>query len=807
MDLIFQDVRYALRSLRRSPGSTIVIVLTLALAMGTSAVLFTVIDTVLQSVPAQDRSRVVSVSSTDPQRGRRRIGASPADFLDWKARSRSFESLGAMTFGTFNLTGIDTPLRVRTARASVDIFPALGIEPPIGRTFKFDEDRAGGNHVALLSKRFWQRQFDGDPAALERTIILDGEHYAVVGVMPARVEIGALRQVDLWLPLAIDSAAATRDQRSLYVFGRLKPGVTRRQSGAEMATIGGQLSQMYPTTNSGIGIVVEPAIEAFGGGGVRFVLRLLFLMAALLIVVACANVANVILARAAGRRREFAVRAAIGAGRSALMRQLLIEDGMLSVLGGAAGLLLCTWEVDAVRAIAGTEMPIFSAMTVDTNVLLFALAIVVIAPFVFGFLPALRAAAPDLREGLKDGARSVAGNLRARRVRAILVGSQVAVAVVVLVEVGALVRTALLLRSTERGFDATNLLTVRIDLPESKYRDPDRAHQFFDTLTQRLAGLPGVRGAAAIDRLPIADRERPVRFTIEGRPAPPTGEEPWAAIASVSPSYFRTMLIPLVGGRELSSADSADAGAVALVSRLAAIRYWPRGDAVGHRVRLATDDMGGRWIDVVGIVGDVRNSDSDAGPIPQIYLPHAQRSSRAMAIVVRGANIDVESLAGTIRREVVALDRDQPIYDVKTMDRVLFEDLADIYILVSMLVALAGIALGLAATGTYGVIAYGVTQRTSEIGVRMALGAEAADVVRMVVTQGLAPVIVGACIGFAFGFALVRVTTSALEEVTSRGLTTYLVVAVLVGAVTLLASYLPARRATRIDPMAALRAE
>jgi putative ABC transport system permease protein len=811
---MFQDLKYATRSPTRNAPSTIVIVSTLALAMGTSAVMFAVAETVLQSVPARDRDRVVSISTTDLQHGRPRLEVSVPEFVDWQSRSRSFDALGAMTFSTLNLTRVATPMRLRAIRASADFFPALGVLPASGRLFTADDDRAGSHRVALLTDEFWRRQFAGNPGAVGREMTLDGEAYTVVGILPASVSVGSLRQTDVWVPLAADPSRAARDRRLLYVLGRLKPGVTRAQSAAEMTTISRQLEREFPTSNAGIGIAVDPALEAFGGrGNVRFVVGLLLMMAALLVWIACANVANVILARAMGRRRELAIRSAIGASRLRLVRQLLIEDVVLSVLAGAAGLLLCAWEVDAVKAVAGRGTVILSDLAVNGNVLLFATALCLAAPIVFGLLPAIRASMPDLLDGLKDGTRTATAGPQGRRLRGILVACQVALAIALLAEVGVMVRATFALKNIEKGFSSRNVLTLRIDLPQATYAGERRVRDFLDALTSRIAELPGVQSAAAVNWLPIVNRERSVRFTIEGRAASDRGvgdlgadNALWAAVASVTPGYRRSMDIPLVEGRDLSSADSADAAPVVLVSRLAARRYWAGADPIGQHIHLQNADAGDRPAEVVGIVGDVWTGNRDVGVIPQIYVPAAQAPQRTMAIVVKSSG-DAAALTAAIRDRVAALDKDQPIYDVETMDQLLEDDMVEMYIVVSLLMALAFIALGMAAAGIYGVIAYGVTQRTHEIGVRMALGAQSQTIQRMVVAQGLVPVVAGGVVGLALGFALVRVTSNAMSELTPHDSLTYVAVAGLVGTIALLASYLPARRATRIDPITALRAD
>jgi len=804
MESVFQDLKYAIRSLARSGITTMVIVATLALAMGTSAVMFTVAEAVLQSVPARDRSRVVSIAATDPQHGRPRLEASVPEFADWRARARSFESIGAMTFTTVNLTDVAAPLRLRAIRASADFFPALGIQARQGRLFTADEDRPGRDAVALLTEDFWRRQFAANPSIIGRPLTLDGAVRTIVGVLPASVSVGALRQHDIWIPLAADPARAPRERRLLYVLGRLKPGVTAAQSAAEMSGIARQLERELPLTNTGVGIVVDPAIEAFGGrGNIRFMIGLLMLMAALLVWIACANVANVVLARATGRRRELAVRSAIGASRLRLVRQLLVEDIVLSVAGGAAGLLLCAWEVDAVKAFAGGDMVIFSDLAVDARVLLFAIAVGLAAPIVFGLLPALRASAPDLRGWLKDGGRGATAGPRGRRVRGVLVACQVALAIALLVEVGFMVRAVRALSTIDSGMNPHGLLTLRVDLPEATYSTERRIRDFYTALTARVGAIPGVQSTAAINWLPIVNRERPVRFVIDGRPAPSPVEEAWAGLASVTPAYRRTMEIPLVAGRDLTPDDSADQRPVALISREAARRYWGVADPIGGHIRFLGQN---REPEIVGIVGDVWTGNRDAPVIPMIYVPQMQVPQHAMALVVRAPG-DATTLANAIRARVLEIDKDQPVYDVKTMDRHLFEDHADTYILVTMLVALAAIALGLAAAGLYGVVAYTVGQRTHEIGVRMALGAESRVVQRMIVAQALVPVAIGAVVGLAMGFALVRTTAAAMREVSPRSPAVYLAVSIVVGLVAVAASYFPARRATRIDPIGALRAD
>jgi putative ABC transport system permease protein len=805
VESLLHDVRYGARSLAKDLGTTAVVVLTLALAMGSSAVIFSAVDTVLHGAPVKDPSRVVYLASTDRQRGRDRTGVSVPDLADWEAQNRSFQELAAFTFGTFNLSGIDVPVRVSALRASADLLRLWGMKPILGRGFLAEEDVPGRDRVVVLTNGFWRRQFGADPGILGRSVTLNGEPHTVIGVLPAEIDVGVLRQIDLWVPLARDVTRSPRDQRSLFIVGLLEAGVTMQQAGADIDGIARRLERQYPETNAGIGAVALPVVEILGGGNVRFVAALLSLMAVLVVVIASANVANAILAKCSARRRELSIRTALGASRFRLVRQLMIEALILSSLGGGVGLLLCAWGLDAIRAVAGADMPVFSEMTINTRVLVFGLLLALVTPLLFGLLPAARSSSVDTREGLKEGARS-AGGLRGRRLREILVVCQVALALTLSIEIGLLVRTTLALRNMEKGFDPRNLLTLRIDLPASKYEAPDQLRDLFTRLIERTEELPGVRSAGAISRLPIADRELPGRFAIEGQPPQTPNAQPWAAHAIITPAYRRTMGIALIKGRDFALTDSASAPPVALISQLAAHRYWPDQEPIGRRIRVVTTDSSNPWLEIVGIVGDVRNSDPDAGLIPQIYVPLSQSPTRTMAIVARTES-DPLALTAAIRAEVLNLDKDQPIYAVRSMDQVLYDDLAGTFILAGILVALALIAVGLAASGIYAVIAYSVAQRTHEIGIRMALGARARTVLTMVLTQGFVPILVGALAGLGGGFVLARLTSSALREMNPTDPATYVGVSVFLGTVVLLASYLPARRATAVDPIVALRAE
>jgi len=802
VDTLFQDFKYALRTLTRSGVTTFVIVGTLALAMGTSAVMFTVAETILQSVPARDRDRVVSIAATDVQHGRPRLEVSAPEFLDWRERARSFDAIGAMTFSSVNLTHVAEPMRLRAVRASADFFAALGVRPQLGRLFTAEEDRSDGR-VALLTDEFWRTRFAADPSVVGRTLTLDGDARTIVGVLPKSVDAGALRQRDVWLPLSAERDRSPRDSRALYVLGHLKPGVARAQATVDMDAIARQLEREHPRSNAGVGIAVDPSIEAFGGrGNVRFVIGLLMLMGAVLVWIACANVANVVLARAMSRRRELAVRSAVGASRFRIVRQLLVEDVVLSIAGGAAGLLLCAWEVDAVRTIAGRDLIVLSELAIDARVVLFALGVCLAAPIVFGLLPAFRASKPDLRDGLKDGARGAAAP-GGRRLRGALVACQVALAVALLVEVGQMVRATLALQHRDKGFNPRDLLTLRIDLASAAYSSEARVRAFFDRFSERAATLPGVRAVGAADWVPIVHRERTVRFTIDGATPPAPGSEPWAALTSVTSDYRRAMEIPLISGRDFFRSDAVDAAPVALISAEAVRRYWDDGRAVGRHIRLIGSD---REREIVGVIGDVWNGNRDVPVIPQIYVPESQRTQRAMTVIVRGTP-DTTSLTSAIRAAVGAIDADQPVYDVKTMETILAEDMVEMYIVVGLLVSLAAIALGLAAAGVYGVVAYSVTQRTHEIGVRMALGARSGAVHRLIVAQGLVAVAIGAVVGVVIGFGLVQATAAAMRELRPRDPLIYAAVVAGVAVVALAASYVPARRATRIDPLSALRAD
>jgi putative ABC transport system permease protein len=633
--------------------------------------------------------------------------------------------------------------------------------------------------------------------------MLNGEPHTIIGVTSPDVNIGIFGQTDLILPLVLDPARTRRDDRTLFAVGLLKSDVTRAQSAAELANLAGRLQTEYPATNAGVGAIVRPLIE-LTGESTLFVILLLALVAAFLLLIACANVANVLFAHWTGRRREFAIRAALGASRAQQVSQLLIESLALSSVAGATGLLLAAWGVAVIRAVAGSRTLVFSEMAIDARALGFGVLIAFIAPFVFALLPAFRSSTPNAQE-LRDG-QSLAGAVRGVWLRQSLVVGQVALAFLLVIEGGSLVRTAWSFNNIEKGFDASNVLTLRVDLPAEKYAESSQIRQFVEALLSGIERLPGVVSTAATNRLPIADQEQNVPFTIEGQPIVAPEALPRTARAAITPAYLQTLRIPLVQGRSFSSTDTADVPAIAVINREMARRHWPAGDAIGKRIRLAPASTG-PWIEIVGIAEDVRSSDADAGPIPQIYVPAAQSTERSIGIILRTDGTRPADLTAAIRAHVARLDNELPVFDVATMEEVLFADLGSTYLLVGLLAAVALIALALAAGGVYGVIAYSVSQRTREIGIRMALGANPRTVVATMLKNAALALCIGGFMGVGGGFGLVYLTSSALGEIDPSDPVVYGVVLSFLASVAFLASYVPARRALRVDPIVALKAE
>ncbi|HUE87474.1 MAG TPA: ABC transporter permease [Vicinamibacterales bacterium] len=801
---ISQSLRYALRALRRNSTTTVLVVLSLAIAIAASAVVYSAIETVLRLIPANERGRLVYLASTNAQRRPARVGVSIPDFIDWSAQNTTFEALTAFTFDTFNLTGLEIPVRVSAARVSANLPSVWGFDPVPGRTFRGNEDRPGAERVVLLSSRFWEQQFSGNPGVLGQVLLLDGEPHTVIGVAPPEVNVGIFRQVQVIVPLVLDATRAPRDQRQLFVTGVLKAGVTREQGAADLEGIARRLQSEYPRTNAGTNAVVRPLLELVGET-TSFVILLLSLVAALVLIIACANVSNVMLAYWTARRREFAIRAALGAGRFQQIKELMLESFVLSALAGATGLLFATWGLSITRTVAGGDLLVFNEMAVNGRVLLFGVLVAFAAPFGFALLPAVRSLTHSPQE-LNDGSRSGTA-AHGGRLRQILVVSQVALAFILVIEIALLARTVSRLGDLEKGFDPTNVLTLRVELPSAEYVEARQVRDFIDALLVGIERLPGISSAAAVSRLPIADREQSLQFVIEGQLLLAPEALPRAARAVITPHYLRTMRIPLIRGRDLVRADSAEAPRVGVVSQEMARRYWPDSDPIGKRIQFMPAASAQDWIEIVGIVGDVRNSDADAGVLPYVYVPASQQPERTMAIVLRTEGPDPAALTSAIRTQVAQLDKDLPIYGVATMDQVLFADLGSNYLLVGMLAAVALIAVGLAAAGIFGLIAYSVSQRNREIGIRIALGAQPQAVLRMMLRQATTAVGVGGLLGITGGFALVYLTASAIGEVDPHDPVAYTSVLVFLAGVAFLASYLPARRALRVDPMVVLRTE
>ncbi len=808
MGTLWSDVRFGMRSLRRSPLTAGAALLALALGIGANCAIFSVVNGVLlEPLPYPDPDRIVLIRESNPGMGYPTFSVASQNFLDWRQQSRSFTALAALDTASVSLTGRGEPQKLRAATVSADFWQVFGVarmRGGAGRVFTAAEDTPANHRVAVLADGFWRRRFGADPAIVGSSLTLDGESYTVVGVAPPRFDMPSHR--DLWLPLAVDPAKADRGAHTFLVAGRLRPGVSLQGATTEMVGIAGRLARQFPATNEGwtvrlIGLR-ENMVQL-----IRPALLVLVAAVAAVLLIACLNVANLLLVRMASRERELALRTALGASRGRLVRQVLTESVLLSLGGGLLGLLLAVWGVHALVALGGNKIPRADSIAVDWKALAFTLGVAVGTGLLFGLIPALQSSGGHLHASLKEGGRAVAGGARGRLARQALVLSEVAVALVLLVAAGLLIKSFSRLHSLDPGFRSQGVLTVALAPAELRYHEPKRQIAFYRALLARVAQLPGVDQAGTAYPLPLSSDRMILNFAAGDRPFPRPQDAPAANVRFVSPGFFRTLGVRLLKGRVFDDHDTDATTPVAVINRTLADKLWPGGDALNKRLTLDDPhDKDVRWMTVVGVVGDVRHLSLDRDPGDEIYTAQLQSPQLNSTLVVHTAG-DPRTLATPIRRVVQDLDHDLPVDQAQTMDEVVAASLASNRFNTVLLGLFAGLALVLAAVGVYGVVSYTVDQRTHEIGIRMALGAHRDDVLGLVLRQGMILVLIGLGLGLAVAFAATRQLASLVYGVSTNDPWTFAIVALVLAAVALAANFLPARRATRIDPLIALRQE
>jgi predicted permease len=809
LETLWQDVRFGARMLRKNPSFTVVAVLTLALGIGANTALFSVVHAVLlEPLPFPRPAELVMVWERVhlPNYQDERDTPAPGNFADWKSRNTVFSDMGAIRERSWSLTGGGEPIRIEGEAVSAGFFEALQVRPLLGRVFTAEEDRPGGPAVAIISHSLWSQRFSSDPRIVGATIHLNDEPCTVVGIMPPGFHFPDPDDM-LWIPMAMTPAQlSNHGSHYLRTIARLRPGVSQVQAQGQMDTIAQQLTAQHPDSNTGVGVNVVPLREQLVGD-VRPALLVLLGAVALVLLVVCANVASLLLARAAARQREMAIRVALGAGRARLVRQLLTESLLLALLGCALGLLLARWGIRALEAISPPDLPRVGSFGLNVPVLLFSLAVSALAGLVFGLAPALTALRGDMRAPLAEGSRGTAGRSHAR-LRGALVVAELALGVVVLTGAGLLLRSFMFLQNIPLGFDSSRVLSFRVILPGSRYAKLDQSTAFYQRLLEKLQELPGVRSAAGISFLPLTFSGRIAAISIEGRASVSSGQLPFADFRMVTPGYFRAMGIPLAEGNDFSWGDSPHVPAV-VISETLAHKFWPAENPIGKRLKLGESESQNPWLTVVGVVGNVHQQNRTSEPRPAIYLSAAQDVNVGDTVrdwVLRAGG-DPLALAAAVREAVWSIDAALPVSRVQTMDRVLSATLAPQQFNLLLLGLFAALALILSSVGLYGVTAYFVGQRTREIGLRMALGASPGAILGLFLRQGGRLVAVGVAIGLAAALVLSRAMSGLLFGVRPTDPIALSGAAAVLALVALAACYLPARRATLIAPITALRSE
>jgi predicted permease len=804
------DLRFGARTLLRTPGFTAIAVIALALGIGANTAIFSVVNAVLlRPLAYQDPGRLVTVLH---------YGNSPvavANYIDWRDQSRSFETMAAAEYWSPNLTGSDPPEHLTGLEVTQNLLPMLGIKPLLGRLFVTGEDQKGAEHEVILSHRLWQRRFSGDPNVLEKTIILNGEAYSVVGVMPPEFKFAPFwaTHAESWVPLAFGDRVHNRGGNSLRIFARLKPGVTLAQARAEMATITARLEKQYPGTNREV--VVTPLKENVAGK-VEAPLLLLLGAVGFVLLIACANVAHMLLARTTDRQREIAVRTALGAGRTRVIRQFLTENLLLATIGASAGLLLALWGTHVLIALSPANLPRVETVAIDGHVLVFLLGVTVLTAVGVGLAPAMHATVANLSGALKEGGRGGSDGIRRNRLRSFLVVSEFALAFMLLIGAGLMIRSFLALQSVDPGFNPHHVLSMVVSVAGSKEAEANRRGIFYRQLLRQIGALPGVESVGGINHLPLAGDLWGWSFTIEGRPKPRPGESPGAVYRIVMPGYFETMRMPLLRGRTITDNDDVHAPGVVIINERAAREYWPGEDPLGKRITFDDDKQNPpTWLTVIGVAKNAKQGDWASDPYPEAYLAALQNreflgtpgSHMAYITLVVRTGGDPAELAPAVKKTVWQFDRNLPISEVLTMDRVVADANAQPRFEMLLLGVFAAVALLLAAVGIYGVMSYAVSRRAHEIGIRISLGAGRADVLRMVVRQGMVQALAGTAAGVAGALLLSQLMAKMLYGVRPTDPVTFAGVTIVLGVAALLATCVPARQATRIEPIVALRHE